>query len=142
MSSLHFIHDRLRALCQGTTPAEIGRLTGTHPECVRAYLRGQTAPAHFLGGLCMGARVSADWLLCGRGRPLIATYEGDPPSWDDDLAAIRTLVKDRCRTDWLDLFAGPCRTARLSDREGGEDPVLRPNPWGPRWRRIGSDNEP
>ena len=59
---------RIRAVCGDRSMQEIGRLTGTHPETVRRYLRGLTpARAEFLASVASTFGVSAEWLLHERG---------------------------------------------------------------------------
>lgn len=92
MSDMTDLHARLRLVCAGASNARIGRLTGTHPEAVRRYMSGDTPSAPFVTALCRATRLSADWLLCGRGRPLAAAPTLAAPPLDDDIAAIRDAI--------------------------------------------------
>jgi transcriptional regulator with XRE-family HTH domain len=59
---------RIRAICGERSIQEVGRLTGTHPETARRYIRGQTPPtAAFLASLSTTFGTSAEWLLSGNG---------------------------------------------------------------------------
>lgn len=92
MSDMTDLHDRLRLVCAGASYARIGRLTGTHPETVRRYMAGDAPSAPFVTALCRATRLSADWLLCRRGRPLSAAPTAAAPPAEDDIAAIRATI--------------------------------------------------
>ncbi len=92
MSDMTDLHDRLRLVCAGASYARIGRVTGTHPETVRRYMSGDAPSVAFVTALCRATRLSADWLLCRRGRPLAAGPTLAPPSAKDDIAAIRAAI--------------------------------------------------
>ncbi|MEO1128295.1 MAG: hypothetical protein AAFX05_01150 [Planctomycetota bacterium] len=66
------IAERLEFACKDRSCREIGRLTQTHPETVRRYLRGGRPPACFIASFCSIFGVSADWLLLGEG-PMLRT---------------------------------------------------------------------
>lgn len=50
------------------TFAQLGAITGSHPETVRRFMRGQTPKPEFLAALCTELGVNGDWLLAGRGQ--------------------------------------------------------------------------
>lgn len=86
------IQDRLRMVCAGVRAADLARITGTHPESVRRYLSGDTPSLAFLAALCAGSALSADWLLCGRGRPITAPDPRGRSELESDLARVRTVL--------------------------------------------------
>src|SRR5262245_18363497 len=66
------VRRRLRQACAGYSLADLGRMTGDHPENIRRYLSGiGKTPFSFeyATGLCHATGLSADWLLLGRGLP-------------------------------------------------------------------------
>lgn len=66
--------ERLRIATKGDTYAQIARVTGCNSETVRRYLNGGTPSVHFICAVAEQYRVSADWLLLGRGpRPPAAS---------------------------------------------------------------------
>lgn len=86
------VQDRLRMVCAGIRPADLARVTGTHPESVRRYLAGDTPSLTFLAALCSGSALSADWLVCGRGRPISTLDARIPAERDADLVRVRTVL--------------------------------------------------
>ncbi len=94
MSDMTDLHNRLRLVCAESTYARIGRLTGTHPETVRRYVAGDAPSAAFVAALCKATLLSADWLLCQRGRPLAAepALVAPPAPPEDDIGAIRATI--------------------------------------------------
>lgn len=60
-------HERLNAAIGHLAARHIGDRTGTNPEYVTRYLRGQPPPAEFIGAVCSEFDISGDWLLLGRG---------------------------------------------------------------------------
>jgi hypothetical protein len=71
-TSASAIAQRLEFACKDRSCREIGRLTETHPETVRRYLRGGRPPACFIATFCSIFGVAADWLLLGEG-PMLRT---------------------------------------------------------------------
>lgn len=62
------LHDRLLQIAGHLTFAQLGSITGSHPETVRRFMRGQTPKPEFLAALCTELGINGDWLLAGRGQ--------------------------------------------------------------------------
>jgi transcriptional regulator with XRE-family HTH domain len=62
------LHDRLLQIAGHLTFAQLGGITGSHPETVRRFMRGQTPKPEFLTALCTELGINGDWLLAGRGQ--------------------------------------------------------------------------
>jgi hypothetical protein len=69
VSGLPGFSQRLFELSKGISLARVGSMTRTHPETVRRYMVGMSKPSlEFVVGVCRGFKVSADWLLFGKGK--------------------------------------------------------------------------
>lgn len=77
------LHDRLLQIVGHLTFAQLGEITGSHPETVRRFMRGQTPKPEFLAALCTELGVNGDWLLAGRGQVQAARPRIKIPSPDE-----------------------------------------------------------
>lgn len=90
-SSAAHLLERLREVCGGRSYRQIARDTGNHPETVRRYVNGRSTPStDFIASICEVYCVSADWLVCGRGKKMY------PDSCGTTLAA--ASVEQLCET--------------------------------------------
>lgn len=62
------LHDRLLLAAGNLTYANLGGMTGVHPETVRRFMQGQTPKPEFLAELTRELGLNGDWLLTGRGQ--------------------------------------------------------------------------
>lgn len=61
------LHERLGVVAGNRSFRELGTLTGTNPETVRRYMRGQAPSVEFVAALCEATGTSAHWLVTGEG---------------------------------------------------------------------------
>lgn len=77
------LHDRLLQVAGHLTFAQLGSITGSHPETVRRFMRGQTPKPEFLAALCTELGINGDWLLAGRGQVQAARPRVKIPAPDE-----------------------------------------------------------
>jgi len=61
------VHERIHLAAGGRSCGQVAKLTGTHAETTRRYLRGQMPSVEFIAGFADGVGVNLEWLITGRG---------------------------------------------------------------------------
>lgn len=75
VTAVSTLHDRLLSAVGDRSCGQIARITRTHPETTRRYLRGQSPSVEFVIAFSEALNVNPTWLLTGRG----AMHGGDLP---------------------------------------------------------------
>lgn len=60
-------HERMHLAAGGRSCGLVAKLTHTHPETTRRYLRGQMPSVEFIAAFADGVGVNLEWLIAGRG---------------------------------------------------------------------------